>query len=83
MNRGFLYGDGFFESIRIENGEIPLLTYHLERIYDGIEIYQFEPSFDINDEFILEIAKSYGKKGVLRINFLEMEKGNILQIMIL
>ena len=69
MNRGFLYGDGFFESIRVINGSMPLLTFHLERIYDALEIYQIYPNFDVNDEFITGIAQTYSANGILRINF--------------
>ena len=69
MNRGFLYGDGFFETIRIVDGRIPLLDSHLERIQDALEIYQIEPQFAITDDFIYGIANSYKKNGSLRINF--------------
>ncbi len=31
MNRGFAYGDGFFETVRIVDNMIPLLRYHLHR----------------------------------------------------
>ena len=75
MNRGFLYGDGFFESIRVVNGSMPLLTFHLERIYDALEIYKIYPNFDVSDEFIQGISKSYQPNGILRINFFREGEG--------
>ena len=32
LNRGLLYGDGFFETINYTNQKIPLFTYHFQRI---------------------------------------------------
>ncbi|MEY2923792.1 MAG: hypothetical protein RLZZ337_332 [Bacteroidota bacterium] len=78
MNRGFLYGDGFFETIRITNNEIPLIQYHLERIAEAIDIYQFTPEFDINDDFIQSIKQECGKNGILRINFFRDGGGKYL-----
>ncbi|MBT8326748.1 MAG: aminotransferase class IV [Bacteroidia bacterium] len=75
MNRGFLYGDGFFESIRIVDGNMPLLTFHLERIYDALEIYQIYPNFDVSEEFIQGIAETYEPNGILRINFFRDGEG--------
>ena len=34
-NRGYLYGDGLFESIRCKNGKALFLAYHIERIKHG------------------------------------------------
>lgn len=78
MNRGFLYGDGFFETIRIINNQIPLLDYHIERIKDAIKIYQLEPSFIINTELIEVIKKETGNNGILRINFFRDGQGKYL-----
>jgi branched-chain amino acid aminotransferase len=78
MNRGFLYGDGFFETIRIVNGQMPLLSNHIDRIEDGLDIYQMTPSFEINEVFIQGIAESYGDDGILRINFFRDGSGKYL-----
>jgi branched-chain amino acid aminotransferase len=32
MNRGYRYGDGFFETMLLKEGRLPLLPYHLERM---------------------------------------------------
>ena len=52
MNRGYLYGDGFFETIRVINGQIPLINQHLERIQEAIKIYKLIPTFRIDEAFI-------------------------------
>ena len=69
MNRGFLYGDGFFETIRVLDGTIPLMDSHLERIEDAISVYKLEPKFEISEDFIRNIASEYESNGSLRINF--------------
>lgn len=77
MNRGFLYGDGFFESIRIENGTAPLLRFHTERIIEAFNIYQMTPSFDIH-EVLQKSVDKYHTDGILRINFYRDGKGKYL-----
>lgn len=78
MNRGFLYGDGFFETIRIIDNQIPLLAFHLQRISEAIEIYQFEPSFTIDEDFINAIKSNCEENGILRINFFRDGQGKYL-----
>lgn len=45
-NRGFRYGDGLFETLRVTGGSIRLAAYHFERLFKGLQLLQFElPSF--------------------------------------
>src|SRR5262245_60770046 len=41
-NRGYRYGDGLFETIKVANGKILLETYHFERLFAGLVLLQFE-----------------------------------------
>lgn len=43
QNRAFLFGDGFFETIRVgEDGNIPLWSYHWSRILKSSKALQFD-----------------------------------------
>jgi branched-chain amino acid aminotransferase len=75
MNRGFLYGDGFFETIRIKDGQVPMIDGHLDRIEDALHIYEFEPDFSIDEDFIYAIVGTNPKNGTLRINFFREGNG--------
>jgi len=75
MNRGYLYGDGFFETIRIVDGKVPLAQTHVDRIHDALDIYQLSPSFAIDEDFVQSIALSYKKDGIVRINFFRDGEG--------
>lgn len=35
-NRSFRYGDGFFETIHMRNGAMPLFHWHMERFFDSL-----------------------------------------------
>mgnify|MGYP001791986130 CR=1 FL=1 len=41
-NRSLRYGDGLFETLKINKGIIQLLDYHFERLFSGMEMLQFE-----------------------------------------
>ena len=41
-NRAFRYGDGVFESIRIVNGKIPFLHYHIKRLKAATQFLKLE-----------------------------------------
>lgn len=42
LNRSFLFGDGFFETMRISKSAIPLWPYHEKRLLSNLEILQFQ-----------------------------------------
>ncbi len=44
MDRGFLYGDGLFETIRANGGKIPYLQMHLERLLASLAEFRITPN---------------------------------------
>jgi branched-chain amino acid aminotransferase len=46
-NRGYRYGDGLFETMKLINGKIILEAFHFERLFQGLELLKFKvpPSF--------------------------------------
>lgn len=42
-DRGFLYGDGLFETIRLLDGAAPWLPLHLQRLRQGARLLRFPP----------------------------------------
>ncbi|NOT51030.1 MAG: hypothetical protein HOP10_07110 [Chitinophagaceae bacterium] len=41
-NRGYRYGDGLFETMKMVDGKIQLVNYHYERLLSGLSLLQFE-----------------------------------------
>ncbi len=41
-NRGYRYGDGLFETMKVQQGSILLSDYHFERLFAGIAVLRFE-----------------------------------------
>ena len=65
-NRGFKYGDGFFETIKVQNGSIQLMKYHFDRI--------------VKSAFVLKMDISHLKKQTLVNDILDLcNKNNCLQ----
>ena len=42
LDRGFLYGDGLFETIRALDGRVLHLEMHLERLYASLEVFRIK-----------------------------------------
>jgi len=40
-NRGYRYGDGLFETMKVTEGRICLEAYHFERFFSGLQLLQF------------------------------------------
>jgi branched-subunit amino acid aminotransferase/4-amino-4-deoxychorismate lyase len=55
-NRALKYGDGFFESMVMMQGKMPLLTTHVERIHKSAEILQLEFAIEITAQAIKEMV---------------------------
>ncbi len=41
-NRSYRYGDGLFETMKIQNGNISLSSYHFERLFGGLSLLKFD-----------------------------------------
>ncbi len=46
QNRGFKYGDGVFETMKIYKGQIRLAALHFERLFLSLKLLQIHPAFD-------------------------------------
>lgn len=51
-NRGFRYGDGLFETMKVLNNKIHLASYHFERLFDGIRLLEFERPAFLTEQFL-------------------------------
>ena len=53
-NRGFKYGDGLFESMRLLNGELKFAELHSERIRKGLRLLKMDSWSQVDTWFIRE-----------------------------
>lgn len=44
-NRSFKYGDGVFETMKLEKGRLPLAPYHFDRLFASLELLQIPFQF--------------------------------------
>jgi branched-subunit amino acid aminotransferase/4-amino-4-deoxychorismate lyase len=61
VGRGFRYGDGVFETIRVEHGQPYNLEFHLNRLFRGCEAMYIEIDCDVFD--IIDQLLPYNKVG--------------------
>jgi branched-chain amino acid aminotransferase len=78
-NRGFKYGDGVFETMRVERGVVQLEGYHFDRLFASLELLQIETSFSSAEltERILELCTVNGcsERARVRLAVYRTEKG--------
>lgn len=55
-NRGFRYGDGLFETMKIENGKIQLANLHFDRLFAGIKLLKFQLPVFITPQHLTEMV---------------------------
>ena len=53
-NRGFRYGEGIFETIRVIRGRIRLSEYHFDRLFQGLALLGFEISGFFTRSYLAE-----------------------------
>jgi branched-chain amino acid aminotransferase len=61
-NRSFRYGDGFFETIKVINGQIPLWDYHKTRLNKTLKALQFDIPSYFTDSYILQLIQELVKR---------------------
>ena len=60
-NRSFKWGDGLFETMKLINGGIPLIDYHFERLFFGLQLLEIEPG-PVQKKPISELILSLAEK---------------------
>ncbi|HVZ24825.1 MAG TPA: aminotransferase class IV, partial [Sediminibacterium sp.] len=67
-NRSFRYGDGFFETLKLVNGLLPLGDLHFERLFHSLEVMGFEKPAHFHRPYLEEqIKKVVTKNGHTRL----------------
>ncbi len=70
-NRSFRYGDGFFETIKVSNGNICLADYHFERLFASLDAMLFEkPHYYSSAYFkeqVLQVTNKNGHSKLARV----------------
>ena len=77
QNRGFLYGDGCFETVRIHGGAPFRIDAHFERLRVGLEVLRIEPPWSVDDlrQGARKVVESNGVvEGLLRMTIIAGER---------
>ena len=64
-NRGVRYGDGLFETMKLQNGEIRLFDLHMDRLFKGLALLKFDIPSLFTREFIRESIVQLSRKNKL------------------
>jgi branched-chain amino acid aminotransferase len=64
-DRGFLYGDGVFETMRSHEGKIFMLFMHLDRLFHSLKVLKFRPGFD-RRTVIDALYKTMDRSGLIK-----------------
>lgn len=81
-NRGFRYGDGLFETIRVRNGQILLADYHFDRLMAGLCLLQLEtPPYFTPEKLahqILDLCRKNDHYDTVRVRMIVFRGGGDL-----
>lgn len=62
QNRGFRYGDGLFESMRLMKGELKFASLHADRLQKGMKALKFEGFAHIDAYFLKEKVEELARR---------------------
>jgi branched-chain amino acid aminotransferase len=78
-NRGYRYGDGLFETMKVFNGQILLEDFHFQRLFTGLQLLKFEMTSlfktDKIREEIIQLCKKNNCTELARVR-LSVFRGN-------
>ncbi len=80
-NRGFKYGDGLFESMRLMNGELKFASLHADRLQRGMKALKLEGAARFDEYFLREKSSellkrnNYGQNARLRLTVFRDAEG--------
>lgn len=80
-NRGFRYGEGFFETMRIHNLKAPLLEFHWRRMNEAAKMFNFILPFnyqDLENKLSLLCSRNQLQHAIVRIQIFQEGSGNYL-----
>lgn len=64
-DRGFLYGDGLYETLRSYKGNLFMLDAHIKRLFHSLKVLKYNISFD--EEYLKNaVIKTIGKNNLLK-----------------
>ena len=66
QNRGFRYGDGLFESMRMFNGKLQFAEKHTDRLYAGMKALKMEGADMLTENFLRQKAAELTKRNKLK-----------------
>lgn len=81
-NRGFRYGDGLFETIRVANGKILFLSEHIKRLVNGMRFLKMENRQEFTAAFLgrqmadLAVKNNIKTDGRIRLTVFRNQNGH-------
>ena len=67
-NRSFRYGDGLFETMRMQQGKIVHMNFHFERLFDGMKILGVELPVFFSEEYFIDTVNELLLKNSISAN---------------
>ncbi|MEO5682972.1 MAG: aminotransferase class IV [Chitinophagaceae bacterium] len=61
-NRGLRYGDGLFETLKVSRAGIHLMDWHFERLFQGLQLLQFEWPQQFTAVYLARLVEKLCKK---------------------
>jgi len=81
-NRGFRYGEGIFETMRMTDRTIPLLELHMRRFFDGLNTLRFDAGTELTPDRvareIVELAERNDVASSARIRLVAFRGNGVL-----